>query len=47
MGIGSIVGEFIPSLWGADAFSMSSMLFSAVFAIIGIWVGYKIGQGFN
>ena len=47
MTIGSIVGGYIPSLWGADSFSMSSLVFGSVFAIIGIWIGFKIGQQIN
>lgn len=42
--IGSTVGGFIPSLWGSSVLSISSMFFSAVGAIIGIYFGYKLSQ---
>ena len=44
--IGSTVGSLLPELWGAGLFSWSSLLFSTLGSIIGIYVGYKIGQGF-
>ncbi len=40
--IGATVGSFIPALWGADAFSLSSILFSIVLGFFGIWIGYRI-----
>lgn len=44
MAIGSTVGGYIPSIWGSGIFSMSSIFFSAVGAITGIYAGYKLGQ---
>ncbi len=44
LGIGSIVGGFIPSLWGAGSFSMSSILFTAIGGFAGIYIGYKISS---
>jgi len=43
--IGSTIGSFVPLLWGGDLLSFSSLLFSAAGALVGIWVGYKVGQG--
>ena len=42
--IGSMVGGFIPMLWGDSGFSATSMLFGGLGAIAGIYFGYKIGQ---
>ncbi|MDD5032859.1 MAG: hypothetical protein PHC85_01965 [Candidatus Pacebacteria bacterium] len=42
--LGSIVGSYIPALWGAGIFSFSSIIFSGIGAILGIWVGFKLGQ---
>jgi len=42
--IGSVVGGFIPSLWGADMFSLSPLVFGSVGAIIGIYIGYKMSN---
>ena len=47
MTIGSVIGGYLPLLWGGDTFSMSSIFLSSVFAIVGIWVGFKIGQNIN
>jgi uncharacterized membrane protein YeaQ/YmgE (transglycosylase-associated protein family) len=40
--IGSVVGGFIPDLWGAGLFSYSSVLLSAIGAFAGLWLGYKM-----
>ncbi len=44
MFVGSTVGSFIPSLWGASVFSFSSILFSGGGAIAGIYAGFKLGE---
>jgi hypothetical protein len=43
-GFGSVVGGYLPVLWGASSFSMSSFLFGAVGAIAGIWAGVRISE---
>jgi len=40
--IGSMVGAYIPKIWGAGLFSISSLIFSSVGAIIGIIIGLKL-----
>jgi hypothetical protein len=40
--IGSSIGGCIPSLWGADFFSYSSVLLSGIGALAGLWLGYKM-----
>jgi hypothetical protein len=40
--VGSTVGGFIPDLWGSGIFSYSAVLLSAVGAIAGVWIGYKL-----
>jgi uncharacterized membrane protein YeaQ/YmgE (transglycosylase-associated protein family) len=40
--IGSTIGGFIPDLWGAGMFSYSSVLFSGIGALVGLWLAYKI-----
>ncbi len=42
--VGSAIGEFIPALWGASMFSMSSVLLSAICATIGVYLGVKFGD---
>jgi len=40
--VGSTIGGFVPSLWGADLFSYSAVLPFGVGAFVGLWVGYKM-----
>ena len=40
--IGSTIGGFIPSLWGADIFSLFPLIFGSIGAIIGIYIGFKL-----
>lgn len=45
MGVGSAVGSYIPTLWGDNAlFSFSGIFFSAVGAIVGIYIGFRISE---
>jgi hypothetical protein len=39
--IGSSVGGWIPTLWGAGFLSMTSVVGSAVGGLAGIWVAYR------
>jgi hypothetical protein len=43
-GFGSVVGGYVPVLWGASSFSVESFLFGAVGAIAGIWAGVRISE---
>lgn len=42
--VGSIAGGYVPMLWGGSVFSFSSLFLSALGAIAGIWVGFKVSQ---
>lgn len=42
--VGGTVGGYIPALWGAGLFSVSSILLSGAGAIAGIWLGFKISR---
>ena len=44
MFVGSTIGGFIPDLWGAGIFSISSIFFSGVGALLGIWLGWKVSE---
>ncbi len=44
--VGSTAGAYIPAIWGASVFSLSSILLSGVGGILGIWVGFTIGKRF-
>ena len=36
--------ELVPELWDAGVFSYSSVLFSSVGAVAGLWIGFKLGN---
>lgn len=39
---GGFIGGYVPTLWGAGYFSFSSLIFNALGAIVGIWIGFKL-----
>ena len=41
-GFGSVVGGYVPVLWGASAWGLTSLLFSAIGAVAGIWLALRI-----
>ena len=43
-GFGSVVGGYVPVLWGASSFSTVSFLCGAIGAVAGIWVGIRIAE---
>lgn len=44
MFVGSFIGGLVPSIWGADSFSLAGVMLTAVGGAIGIWVGYYVGS---
>lgn len=42
--VGSTVGGFVPSLWGAGLLSFSAVITTAIGGILGIWFGLKFGE---
>lgn len=42
MTVGSTLGGFVPSLWGDSLFSISSVFFTMIGGIAGIWIAFKI-----
>jgi len=44
MAFGSVVGGYVPVLWGASSFSLVSILFGALGAVAGVWVGVRISE---
>jgi hypothetical protein len=43
-GVGMFVCGYVPVLWGASSFSLSSFLFGVIGAIAGIWAGVRISE---
>ncbi len=44
MSVGSFIGGFIPTLWGDNFISFTSVTLTAVGGIIGIYVAYKLTE---
>lgn len=42
--VGSTLGSLVPELWGSSVFSVSSVVFSTIGGVLGIWGGYRISQ---
>ena len=42
MTIGSTIGSFVPILWGASVFSFSSIIFSFIGGVAGIWAAWRL-----
>ena len=42
MGVGSTIGGAIPMLWDSSAFSVSSLIFGSIGAMVGIYLGFKL-----
>lgn len=41
---GSVAGGYVPTLWGADMLSFSSLFGSFIGSFVGIWAAYKLNQ---
>ena len=44
LSLGSFVGGWLPTLWGANAFGLQSIIGGFVVGALGIWAGFKLGQ---
>jgi len=40
--IGGFIGGYIPAIWGAGYFSFSSIIFSMIGGLVGIYVAFKL-----
>ena len=43
-GFGTIVGGYVPVLWGAGSFSLVSVLFSFVGGVAGVWLAVRFSE---
>ncbi len=43
--VGSTLGGMVPALWHASMFSLWGIVFSTIGGILGIWAGWRIGNG--
>jgi len=44
MVVGSLLGGWLPSLWGAGGLTLSAMILSTAGGLAGIWAGWKLSQ---
>lgn len=44
MFLGSTIGSYMPILWGGSLFSITSILWSVIGGLVGIWIGYRISK---
>ncbi len=42
--VGSTIGGCVPSLWGAGAFSLASVVLGVVGGLAGIWAGFRLSR---
>ncbi len=40
--LGSFVGSFVPSLWGAGQLSVASIAFFVIGGVFGVWLAYRL-----
>jgi uncharacterized membrane protein YeaQ/YmgE (transglycosylase-associated protein family) len=40
--VGSIIGGYVPVLWGGSLLSFSSVIFGTIGAIVGLFVAYRL-----
>jgi hypothetical protein len=43
-GFGMVVGGYVPALWGASSWGIESLLFGALGAVAGIWLGVRVSE---
>jgi hypothetical protein len=43
--IGSTLGGYFPSIFGQDVFSVWGIIGTAIGGILGVYLGYKLGDG--
>lgn len=44
MFVGSTIGSYIPALWGGSVLSFTSIIFSVIGGLVGIWLGYRVSK---
>ncbi len=42
--IGGAIGGYIPTLFGADGFSMTTIIGNTIGGMLGIWAGFKLSK---
>jgi len=39
---GTVVGGYVPTVWGDSGFSLVSVVFAAVGGVAGVWLGVRV-----
>ncbi len=42
VGVGTVVGGFVPLVWGGSALGFASLVFGTLGGVAGLWVGLKL-----
>ena len=42
VGFGTIVGGFLPEVWGGSALGLASLVFGTLGGVAGLWLGLKL-----
>lgn len=42
--VGGYAGSYVPALWGAGGLSMWGIFFGAIGSLVGIWIGFQLGE---
>lgn len=42
--VGTTLGGYVPTLWGAGWLSIASVLIGGIGGLLGIWAGYKVSR---
>ena len=43
-GFGTLVGGYVPELWGTGSFSLASLAFALIGGIAGVWLGVRLSE---
>ena len=43
--VGLTIGGFVPALWGASSLGLTSLLFSGIGGVAGVWFGVRVSDG--
>jgi hypothetical protein len=42
--VGTVVGGFVPALWGNNGIGLAGVLFAAIGGIAGVWLGLRLSD---
>jgi len=45
--VGSTAGSYVPTIFGGSLLGLASVFGTFIGGIIGVWIGYKLGQEYS